>query len=235
MRLGTRTSWGGVAGRSAPYALVKPGIPDPGLALTRPRSRTGFPSLSVRLILRCHLPLDGTSGHTSAQHAGLQTGPLTDLDSSLIREWPADLQCEEEHAVQLQAEWEAGRAAWQTEWDAQSLPPFVAASTYQPPPPGFVFKLGGKGLGFYRDAPPVLPLHTLLHGPATQVAPLQLRLNQLVPGPARSLPEQTAARSRSALEEERAAEQRAYEAAAFSRLRPKQQTALLSNAARASA
>ena len=182
--------------------------------------------------LACLLPPEGSPGGTSAQRAGLHTRPRADLDSSQIREWPADLQCEEEHAAQLQAQWEAGRAAWHAEWDAQSLPPFVAASAYQPPPPGFVFKLGSKGLGFYRDAPPVLRLQTLLHRPAAQVAPLQLRLDQLVPGPARSLPEQAAAFCMSAaVEDGMAAVQRAYEAAAFSRLRPKQQAAFLADAA----
>ena len=46
---------------------------------------------------------------------------------------------------------------------------------------GFVFKVGERGLGHYKDTPPVFSLASLLGYAATEAAPLQPCLDQLVP------------------------------------------------------
>ena len=58
---------------------------------------------------------------------------------------------------------------------------FTPCKKYMPPPRGCVFKKGDKGLGMYRDCRRVAIALADLVGPASGLAPIQLRLDTILP------------------------------------------------------
>ena len=61
----------------------------------------------------------------------------------------------------------------------QEVPSFVSAKKFAGRRPGAVFKLGDAGLGYYKDAPPIVELFPALH-PLHGVPPVVLRLEELL-------------------------------------------------------
>ena len=171
--------------RGQPAALSALAVPAPATRARRPagtRRHGGSPLPGVAVRCSAAKP-PGKAGPTGASASAKRITPAHWRPASTTLKESGHLHAtqEEAHALQLQAEWDAGRGQWQAEWDARSLPPFVPAKAYSPPPPGFVFKLGEEGLGFYRDTRPVLSLYYLLGHGATEATPLRLRLNEQIP------------------------------------------------------